>query len=230
MSGARSLFVTGTDTGIGKTVISLGLMQALQDRGLSVAAMKPVASGCERTPDGLRNEDALQLQRQASIQLAYERVNPYAFEPPIAPHLAAEQAGQTIETDKIYDIYQDIASKVDVVIVEGVGGWRVPLNNRETVADLAHGLGLDVCMVVGLRLGCINHALLTAHAIENTGCPLAGWVANTLPPVMDVLDDNINTLKQKLSTPLMGVVPAFDGISVKSVAHCLEQALKCDTD
>lgn len=225
MSAARGLFVTGTDTGIGKTVVSLGLMQALQDRGLAVAAMKPVASGCERTPDGLRNDDALQLARQASIPLAYELVNPYAFEPPIAPHLAADQAGQTIETDNIYDIYQHIASKVDVVIVEGVGGWQVPLNSRETVADLAHGLGLDTCLVVGLRLGCINHALLSAQAIENSGCTLAGWVANTLPPVMDALDDNINTLKQKLSSPLMGVVPAFDDISVKSVAHCLERAL-----
>ncbi len=224
MSGTRGLFVTGTDTGVGKTVISLGLMQALQDRGLSVAAMKPVASGCERTPDGLRNDDAVQLQRQASIPLAYEQVNPYAFEPAIAPHLAADQAGQTVEIDKIYDIYQDIASSVDVVIVEGVGGWQVPLNSRETVADLAHGLGLDICLVVGLRLGCINHALLSAQAIESRGCTLAGWVANTLPPAMDALDDNINTLKQKLSSPLLGVVPVFNNFSVKSVAHCLQQA------
>lgn len=224
MSGTRGLFVTGTDTGVGKTVISLGLMQALQDRGLSVAALKPVASGCERTPDGLRNDDALQLQQQASIPLAYEQVNPYAFEPPIAPHLAAEQAGQTVEIDKIYNIYQDIASSVDVVIVEGVGGWQVPLNSRETVADLAHGLGLDICLVVGLRLGCINHALLSAQAIDHRGCTLAGWVANTLPPAMDALDENINTLKQKLSSPLLGVVPVFNNFSVKSVAHCLQQA------
>jgi dethiobiotin synthetase len=223
MSSARSLFVTGTDTGVGKTVISLGLMQALQDRGLSVAALKPVASGCERTPDGLRNDDALQLQQQASIPLAYEQVNPYAFEPAIAPHLAADQAGQTVEIDKIYDIYQDIASSVDVVIVEGVGGWQVPLNSRETVADLAHGLGLDICLVVGLRLGCINHTLLSAQAIESRGCTLAGWVANTLPPAMDALDDNINTLKQKLSSPLLGVVPVFNHFTVKSVADCLQQ-------
>ena len=224
MSATRGLFVTGTDTGVGKTVISLGLMQALQDRGLLVAALKPVASGCERTPHGLRNDDALQLQQQASIPLAYEQVNPYAFEPPIAPHLAAEQAGQTVEIDKIYDIYQDIASSVDVVIVEGVGGWQVPLNSRETVADLAHGLGLDICLVVGLRLGCINHTLLSAQAIESRGCTLAGWVANALPPTMDALDENINTLKQKLSSPLLGVVPVFNNFTVKSVAHCLQQA------
>ncbi len=229
MSSAGGLFVTGTDTGVGKTVISLGLMQALQDRGLTVAAMKPVASGCERTADGLRNDDAVQLQRQASISLAYEQVNPYAFEPAIAPHLAADQAGRTIDIDNIYDIYEEVASNVDVVVVEGVGGWQVPLNNRETVADLAHGLGLDVCLVVGLRLGCINHALLTAHAINSHGCKLAGWVANTLPPVMDAVDDNINTLKQKLSSPLLGVVPVFENISVKSVTHCLEQALSNDT-
>ncbi|MBT8121464.1 MAG: dethiobiotin synthase [Gammaproteobacteria bacterium] len=224
MSATRGLFVTGTDTGVGKTVISLGLMQALQDRGLSVAALKPVASGCERTPHGLRNDDALQLQQQASIPLAYEQVNPYAFEPPIAPHLAAEQAGQTVEINKIYEIYQYIASSVDVVIVEGVGGWQVPLNSRETVADLAHGLGLDICLVVGLRLGCINHALLSAQAIDHRGCTLAGWVANALPPTMDALDENINTLKQKLSSPLLGVVPVFNNFSVKSVAHCLQQA------
>lgn len=229
MSAAHGLFVTGTDTGIGKTVVSLGLMQALQDRGLTVAAMKPVASGCERTPDGLRNDDALQLGRQASIPLAYELVNPYAFEPPIAPHLAAEMLGQTIDLNKIYDIYQSIASSVDVVVVEGVGGWQVPLNNRETVAELAHGLGLDICLVVGLRLGCINHALLTEQAIESRDCKLTGWVANTLPPEMNALDDNINTLKQKLSSPLLGVVPAFENISVKSVAHCLEQALPSNT-
>ena len=209
MSGARSLFVTGTDTGIGKTVVTLGLMRWLQDRGRRVAAMKPVASGCERTLQGLRNEDALQLQQQASMPLNYDVVNPYAFEPPIAPHIAASQAGVRIELDTIRQGVHQLAERSDVVCVEGVGGWLVPLNERESVADLAVGLGLGVVLVVGMRLGCLNHALLTAQAIQAGGAPLAGWVANCLPPVPDNLNENISTLKSMISAPLLGVAPVL---------------------
>lgn len=222
MNKPCGIFVTGTDTGIGKTVVSLGLMQSLQDRGLSVAGMKPVASGCEPTAGGLRNDDALRLQRQSSIALDYDAVNPYALEPPIAPHLAARAAGVNIDIGYIHDIYQSLACRVECVVVEGVGGWRVPLNDREEVADLAIRLGLDICLVVGMRLGCLNHALLTATAIEASGCSLTGWVANQLPPLMDSAEANINTLKNKLSSPLMGVVPAFDDLDVKTVAHALD--------
>ena len=222
MSRPRGIFVTGTDTGIGKTVISLGLMQALQAQGLSVAGMKPVASGCEHTPDGLRNDDAVQLQQQSSIPLEYAEVNPYAFEPAIAPHLAAESSGETISTAHIHAAWRSLAARVDCVVVEGVGGWRVPLNAGEEVADLARALQLDVCMVVGLRLGCLNHALLTAAAIESSGCRLAGWVANHLPQAMELPDENINTLKNKLSSPLIGVEPALEPVNVKTVALCLD--------
>ena len=222
MSRPRGIFVTGTDTGIGKTVISLGLMQALQAQGLSVAGMKPVASGCERTPDGLRNDDAVQLQQQSSIPLEYAEVNPYAFEPAIAPHLAADGAGVAISTAHIHSAWQSLAARVDCVVVEGVGGWRVPLNAEEDVADLARRLQLDVCMVVGLRLGCLNHALLTGAAIESSGCRLTGWVANHLPEAMELPDENINTLKNKLSSPLIGVVPALEPVIVKKVADCLD--------
>ncbi len=180
MSEHGGIFVTGTDTGIGKTVVSLGLMQALQDQGLTVAGMKPVSAGCEQTAAGLRNDDAVLLQQQSSITLEYAAVNPYAFEPAIAPHLAARAAGVEIDLDVILTAYRALAARVDCVVVEGVGGWRVPLNERASVADLAAALGLDVCLVVGLRLGCLNHALLSAASIEAAGCHLAGWVANRL--------------------------------------------------
>ena len=222
MQRPRGIFVTGTDTGIGKTVVSLGLMQVLQDRGLRVAGMKPVASGCEQTPDGLRNDDALLLQQQSSVELDYARVNPYALEPAIAPHVAAQTAGVEINLDHIHESYQSLAREVDYVVVEGVGGWRVPLNPRQDVADLALLLGLDVSLVVGMRLGCLNHALLTAAAIENSGCRLTGWVANQLPPAMEALEANLNTLKAKLSVPLFGNIPGQDVVDVKTVAEALD--------
>ena len=222
MSRPRGIFVTGTDTEVGKTVVSLGLMQVLQDRGLKVAGMKPVASGCELTPDGLRNADALQLHQQSSVELDYAQVNPYALEPAIAPHLAAEAAGVEISLEHIEEAFRSIAAGVDFVVVEGVGGWAVPLNDHQTVADLALTLGLDVCLVVGMRLGCLNHALLTAAAIPQAGCRLAGWVANQLPPTMEALDANLNTLKEKLSSPLFGNVPVQDTPDVKTVARSLD--------
>ena len=218
------MFVTGTDTGIGKTVVALGLMQALQDRGLTVAGMKPVASGCEQTAQGLRNDDAVLLQRQSSIALEYAQVNPYAFEPAIAPHLAARAAGVRIDFDVILTAYREIAAQVDCVVVEGVGGWLVPLNEQASVADLAVMLGLDVCLVVGLRLGCLNHALLSAASIEASECRQVGWVANHLPEAMEYSKENINTLKDMLSSPLLGTVPAFDVMCASAVAQCLEVA------
>jgi dethiobiotin synthetase len=214
-------FVTGTDTDVGKTVVSLGLMQALKEQGLSVAGMKPVASGCERTAAGLRNADAISLQQQSSLVLDYEQVNPYAFEPAIAPHLAAQAAGRRIDLAVIRDAYTTLATQVDCVVVEGVGGWRVPLNETEYVADLARVLDLDVWLVVGIRLGCLNHALLTMDAITSSGCRPAGWVANRLPPLADCADENINALKTRLLMPWLGTVPTLDAVDVKEVAKCL---------
>jgi dethiobiotin synthetase len=221
VSKRRGYFVTGTDTGVGKTVVTLGLMQCLQSQGTSVAAMKPVASGCERLASGLRNTDALQLQRQASMALDYELVNPYAFEPPIAPHIAAAQAGVRIDPENILGSYQRLAARVDCVLVEGVGGWQVPLNEDQTLADLARLLGLEVIMVVAIRLGCLNHALLTAASIAAAGCTLAGWVANRLPPLNDCGRENINTLKSRISAPLLGVLPEYQGVSANLVAEKL---------
>ena len=215
-------FITGTDTGAGKTVITLGLMQYLQQQGKTVVAMKPVASGCERTPEGLRNDDAVQLLQQSSISLDYERVNPYAFEPAIAPHIAAVQCGVRIEPDKIQRIYATLTSQADCVLVEGVGGWQVPLNDHSTMADLAVQLGLDVILVVGMRLGCLNHALLTTAAIQSSGLKLAGWVANCLPLVQaEAAGENINSLKSRISAPLLGIVPTLPRVSPKAAADCL---------
>ncbi len=207
MSVPRGWFVTGTDTGVGKTGVALGLMHRLQAQGCRVAGMKPVASGCVATADGLRNDDALRLQLQSSLELDYSLVNPYAFEPPIAPHLAAAQAGIRIETGRIIDACTRIATRVDYTIVEGIGGWLVPLNEQETLADLARRLQLPVVLVVGIRLGCLSHALLTVEAIEHSGAHLAGWVANILQPVDVAAEANIAALETRIPAPVLGVVP-----------------------
>lgn len=221
MTRPRGYFITGTDTGVGKTAVTLGLMAYLQAQGKTIAAMKPVASGCERTAAGPVNEDALQLQRQSSVALPYALVNPYAFEPPIAPHIAAAQAGVTIATDTIHSACEDIAARADLVLVEGVGGWQVPLNDDETLADLAGALGLEVILVVGIRLGCLNHALLTAQSIMASGCTLAGWVANRLPPAAECARENINALKSRLLFPYLGEVPVMQCVEPELVAGYL---------
>jgi len=221
MNSCRGYFITGTDTGVGKTVVTLGLMQALQARGNTVVAMKPVASGCAPLPAGLRNDDALRLQQQASIELDYAQINPYAFAPAIAPHIAAGQAGVRIDIEYITNKYNELSCGPDCVLVEGAGGWQVPLNEDETLADLALQLGLGVILVVGIRLGCLNHALLTPAAITAAGCRLSGWVANQLPPAPECAQENINYLKSRISAPLLGVLPIMPVISAAAVAEKL---------
>jgi dethiobiotin synthetase len=221
MTRRRGYFITGTDTGVGKTAVTLGLLAHLQAQGKTVVAMKPVASGCTRTAAGLVNDDALQLQRQSSVALPYALINPYAFEPPIAPHIAAARAGVTIAIDKIRAACAEIAGMADCVLVEGVGGWQVPLNEDETLADLARALDLEVILVVGIRLGCLIHALLTAESVVASGCVPAGWVANRLPPGADCAEENINTLKTRLSCHFLGEVPPMDRVEPDVVAGCL---------
>jgi len=221
MGRSPGYFITGTDTGVGKTAVTLGLMQLLQDRGQRVAGMKPVASGATLTPQGLRNDDATRLQQQSSIELDYREVNPVAFEHPLAPHIAAATAGSRIDLALLEQGCSNLRIKVDRVCVEGIGGWLVPLNERDSVADLAVRLGLEVILVVGIRLGCLNHALLTARAIETSRLALAGWVANSLPPPPDSRDKIINTLESMIYAPLLGVVPALDPPSAKAVAGYL---------
>jgi len=214
-------FITGTDTGCGKTEISLGLMQLLQAQGQTVLGMKPIASGAEQTPNGLRNEDALKLQAQGSLDLPYSAINTFAYEPPIAPHLAAAQAGETIDLNLIAAHYTALSAQADSVIVEGVGGWRVPLNDTQAVSDLAVMLGLPVVLVVGLKLGCINHAVLSVESILSSGANLVGWVGNVVERDMLVLEENVGTLKGMIAAPCLGVVPYCDKPSAEGIAAYL---------
>jgi dethiobiotin synthetase len=220
-----ALFVTGTDTEIGKTATSTALLHALRRRGLRAVGMKPVASGCEATADGLRNADAELLRAHSAGAAPYAQVNPYAFVPPIAPHLAAREAGVEIVLPPIHAAYEQLAANADLVVVEGVGGWMAPLSSepfqsRLMQADLVHELGLPVILVVGLRLGCLNHALLTARAIVADGCMLAGWIGSQVDAQMQCVDDNLATLRARLPAPCLGVLPhAHDPAPAHLAAH-----------
>jgi dethiobiotin synthetase len=216
----KGCFITATDTNAGKTWIALGLMSALQRRGLRVAGMKPVASGCVRTDQGRRNADALMLMRQSDLPLAYEDVNPYAFEPAIAPHIAAEESRTGIDLHRIVTAYERLGRMADFTVVEGVGGWRVPLTETLGIRDLAAALGLPVILVAGLRLGGINHALLTAEAIVRDRIPFAGWIANRVDPDYGRLPQTIATLKAGIKAPCLAAVPWLPTLSADSLgAH-----------
>lgn len=215
-------FITGTDTEIGKTTIAAGLLHAARKHGLTTAAVKPVAAGCKSTSEGLRNDDALTLQAECSPPLSYEVLNPVALAPPIAPHIAAREAGLELTAARLASgCFKVFERGADLTLVEGAGGWRVPLNDQETLADLAIELDVPVIMVVGLRLGCINHALLTAEAIAADGLKLAGWVANQVDPQMDRQQHNLQTLKALLQAPCLGVVPRLEQLSSAAVAEHL---------
>lgn len=216
---STAYFITGTDTEIGKTTIAAGLLHAARLAGLSTAAAKPVASGCQLTAEGLRNDDALALLAQCSLPLRYEEVNPVAFAPAIAPHLAAGDAGVRLEVAQLSAAVRTILGKgADFTLVEGAGGWRVPLSGTANLSDLARALHLPVILVVGVRLGCINHAVLTAEAVVADGLPLAGWVANVVDPQMARLQDNLDTLSERLAAPCLGQVPHLPLPSAQRVA------------
>ena len=206
---ARGFFITGTDTGVGKTQCSSLLIRACADQGYKVVGMKPVASGATVVMDKLRNEDALILMESANVEVPYDLVNPYCFSPPIAPHLAAQQSGIVIDLNTILESYKQLSGMADLLIVEGVGGWSVPLNDESDMSDLAQQFGLPVIMVVGIRLGCINHALLTAQSIQAKGCKLIGWIANFTTENVDVADENIKSLQARLTFPLLATIPYF---------------------
>jgi dethiobiotin synthetase len=218
-----AFFVTGTDTEVGKTTVAAALLHAARQAGLSTAAAKPVASGCERTPEGLRNSDALALLEECSLPMRYEQVNPFAFEPAIAPHLAAHEAAVELSVAKLLQPVRDMLGlKADFSVVEGAGGWRVPLAGRETLSELAVQLGLPVILVVGVRLGCINHALLSTEAIERDGLQVAGWVANIIDPATSRLQENLETLTARLPAPCLGQVPRLATASPAEVARYLD--------
>lgn len=219
----KKFFIAGTDTEIGKTTIACGLLEKANQQGLRTLALKPVAAGAESTPEGPRNDDALALMQSASIELSYEQVNPVLFEPPIAPHIAAQQAGKRLTVSQLAGYCRGtLMTPSDFALVEGAGGWRVPLSGRETLAGLAVELHLPVILVIGMKLGCLNHALLTAEAIRRDGLPLAGWVANRVDPDMSCFDENVETLKQFLPAPCLGVVPHLPGASPAALAEHLD--------
>ena len=202
----HGFFVTGTDTGVGKTLLACALLHAFAAAGRRVVGMKPVAAGAEDTAEGLLNADVRELCGASTVAAPLALVNPYCFRPPIAPHIAAEQAGVTIALAPIAQAFAQLAAAADLVIVEGVGGFCVPLNRHEDAADLARDLGLPVILVVGLRLGCLSQALLTAQAIRARGLRLAGWVANRIDPAMAVAEENIRALAERLAAPLVGEI------------------------
>ena len=205
----QTYFVTGTDTEVGKTVIACGLLQAANLQGLTTVGLKPIAAGCEYSDSGWRNDDALALQRAASIKLSYEQINPLALRDAVAPHIAAQRQQMQLSAPTLSQHCRQVLSQheFDLAVIEGAGGWLVPLNTSETLADVAVDMRLDVILVVGIKLGCINHALLTAAAIENSGLKLAGWIANCREQNTFARDDNIRSLSERLSAPCLGVVP-----------------------
>lgn len=200
----QAFFVTGTDTGVGKTHVTCALLHATRQLGMTAVGMKPIAAGVEA--DG-RNGDVAQLLAASSITPPMKWVNPFLYAPAIAPHIAAREAGRPIDIAAIRRAFERLQTLADVVWVEGVGGFRVPLDEQRDTADLAQALALPVVLVVGMRLGCLNHALLTAEAIDRRGLTLAGWVANRIDPVMDRFEENLETLRACLNAPLLGVVP-----------------------
>jgi dethiobiotin synthetase len=230
----RAFFVTGTDTEVGKTFVSEALLLLLNKKGLLTAGYKPIAAGCESTPQGLRNEDALTLQQNSSLDLTYDEVNPIAFEAAIAPHLAAQNlsqdaTAQPISIDTVREGFNCILQKKpDVLIVEGAGGWRLPLGidyegQPRYLSEFVVERNLSVILVVGMRLGCLNHAVLTAECIRNDGLKIAGWVANQVDPDMPFLQENINSLKTLLNTPFIGTIPRLNAPDEASV--CLDLSI-----
>jgi dethiobiotin synthetase len=217
-----SCFVTGTDTEIGKTLVTSALLHALGAAGVRAAGMKPLAAGAELRDGVWHNEDVDQIHAAAPLKLPRDLTTPYLLRAPAAPHIAAELDGVTIEPKKILDCYAQVRTQAEAVVVEGVGGFRVPLTATYDTADLARDLGLSVVLVVGLRLGCISHALLTAEAIAARGLKLAGWVANTVDPAMGHVAGNIDALTARLAAPLLGHVPRLERPTAAAAAACLD--------
>jgi dethiobiotin synthetase len=220
-STARGYFITGTDTGVGKTVVAAGIVRVLAERGHRVVGLKPVASGSVLTPQGLRNSDALALASESSIRRPYELTNPYCFEPGVAPHLAARDVGVSVTLDDLVNWYGRATAGSEVAIIEGAGGWRVPLHPDGFLSDLPERLGLGVILVVGLRLGCLSHARLAFEAIARAGrSPFVGWIGSQVEPGLERLDGNVETLGRLLGAPALALVPPLpDASSAAAAVH-----------
>ncbi|WP_246864729.1 dethiobiotin synthase [Spongiibacter thalassae] len=210
---SKTYFIAGTDTDAGKTLSACGLLRRADKEGLRTLAVKPVAAGAVEVDGKLRNDDALNLSAAINQPLSYEQLNPVVFAPPIAPHIAAAKENRRITASQLAGYCRGVMMRpADMVLVEGAGGWRVPLSGRETMADLAVALQAPVILVVGLKLGCINHALLTVEAIQRDGLVLAGWIANQIDAHMSHAAENIDTLTQLIPAPCLGVVPFLDDV------------------
>ena len=218
----HGFFVTGTDTGVGKTLVACSLLMAFAARGLRSVGMKPVAAGAEPGARGWKHEDVERLAAAGNVAAPREHVNPYCFAPPIAPHIAAEQAGAEIGLDRIEQSFRALAALADVVIVEGVGGFRVPLGPAADAAQLAVRLALPVVLVVGMRLGCLNHALLTAEAIAARGLELAGWIANHVDPQMAAADENVRALDERIAAPRLARIACVPAPDPAAIARLLD--------
>ena len=201
----KGYFITGTDTNVGKTWVTIALMRYFKGQGKSIVGMKPVAAGCLLQDGRLRNEDALLIQENASLHIDYDLINPYAYKMPVSPHIAGVR--NPVNLDVVAAKFELLKPLADIVVVEGAGGWYTPINEREANSDLAKALALPVIMVVAIRLGCINHAKLTYQAIAQSGITCAGWIAVCTNPEMLSGDENIVTLKNDLAVPLLGVLP-----------------------
>lgn len=217
----KPFFITGTDTDVGKTQVAAGLLHLANTQGLSTIGLKPVAAGCEKTEQGLRNQDALLLQAVSSVKLPYEQINPVTLIEPVSPHIAAQKEKRTLSADRLAGFCRSSFRMADFTLIEGAGGWRVPINPLETMADLVRVLQMPVILVVGMRLGCLNHALLTVEAIRQDGLPLVAWVANCVDANMRALDENIQTLQQRIPAPCLGVVPFMDQPAPEKIAEYL---------
>jgi dethiobiotin synthetase len=225
--GARctpGIFVTGTDTGVGKSLVSAALIRVVGSHGRRTIGLKPVASGARWTPSGFCNDDALLLNATSTVRIPLELTNPYCFEPAIAPHLAAAEAGVTVTAEELEAWYERASAGADIAVVEGAGGWRTPLHPSGYLSDLPERLGLGVILVVGLRLGCLNHARLTFEAIQaSRSCRFAGWVGNRIDRGFERLDANLASLERLLGCAPLAVIPPLAEASVAEVAALLDR-------
>lgn len=217
----KTFFIAGTDTDVGKTQIAAGLLHLANTQSLSTLGLKPVAAGCEKTEEGLRNPDALLLQSVSSVKLPYEQINPIALIEPVSPHIAAQKEKRILSADRLAGFCRSSFRMADFILIEGAGGWRVPINPSETMADLVRVIQSPVILVIGVRLGCLNHALLTVDAIRQDGLSLVAWVANCVDANMRALDENILTLQQRIPAPCLGVVPFMDQPAPEKIAQYL---------
>ena len=221
----KTYFITGTDTGIGKTTAACAILAKAKTQNLTTLALKPIAAGCEQTAEGWRNDDALALMAHMTEPLSYDEVNPIALPAALSPHLAAAKAGRRLTINQITGFCRGALSRrVDLALIEGAGGWRVPVSDRELFSELPKQLRIPVILVVGLRLGCINHAILTAEAVARDGLRIAAWVGNTLEPEPELLAGNIDTLKRMLPYPCLGILPWVAGGDAATLAEAMDLA------